>query len=244
MQLTRCPVCHSRISLDQLTQDEAGRELLGLLSQLDTLAGNALVMYLGLFRPATRDLSNDRALRLAREVEAMGKGSVTLELSTAMSETVESMRLKQTEGQFKPLSNHNYLKRVLETVEVKIQTGQQLMKSPAFSIDTAPKSKAVQSIEMLKNYQASEEFPEWFVRTVCGSLAELMIIGGLDGKPAADTMTLVVERLLVELWPKRQWVQQCRFRGAKSLHRAFISYAETTKRWPTVKDILGQVSTV
>ena len=26
MQLNRCPICHSRISLDALVQDEAGRE--------------------------------------------------------------------------------------------------------------------------------------------------------------------------------------------------------------------------
>ena len=32
MHLSRCPICHSRIPLEALVQDEAGRELLTLVS--------------------------------------------------------------------------------------------------------------------------------------------------------------------------------------------------------------------
>lgn len=67
MQLNRCPICHSRISVAALAQDEAGRELLGLLAKLDTETGTALVSYLGLFRSPARDLANDKALKLARD---------------------------------------------------------------------------------------------------------------------------------------------------------------------------------
>lgn len=108
MQLARCPICHSRISLEALAQDQAGRELLALLADLDTLTGSALVSYLGLFRASHRDLANDRALRLAREVLSLGDGT---RLSIALAETVETLRniLPQ-----KPLTGHSYLKRVLE----------------------------------------------------------------------------------------------------------------------------------
>lgn len=112
MQLNRCPICHTRISLDALAQDEAGRELLGLLAKLDTDAGTALVGYLGLFRSATRDLANDRALKLAREALSLGP---TGNLAQAMRQTVEQIQAKGG----KPLSNHNYLKRVLEDVVVE-----------------------------------------------------------------------------------------------------------------------------
>lgn len=112
MHLTRCPVCHSRISLEQLVQDEAGRDLLTLLTRLDKSTGTVLVTYIGLFRSQSRDLANNRALKLAQDTLAL---AAEPQLLTAMANVVESMRAKQQQGSFKPLSNHNYLKRVLET---------------------------------------------------------------------------------------------------------------------------------
>ena len=111
MQLTRCPICHSRISLDALVQDEAGRKLMALVARLDSQTGGALVSYLGLFRPARRDLANERALRLARETLALTEDIARLAI--ALSETVEALRGRQPRH---PLKNHNYLKKVLETV--------------------------------------------------------------------------------------------------------------------------------
>ncbi len=117
MQLARCPVCHNRISLEAVVQDESGRELLGLLSTLDQSTGAALVSYMGLFRSKSRDLANDRALRLAREVLDIATGP---NLVAALANTVENMRTKQQAGGFKPLSNHNYLKRVLESADTSV----------------------------------------------------------------------------------------------------------------------------
>lgn len=111
MQLNRCPVCHSRIGLEQLVQDEAGRELLTLIAKQDQMIGMVLVTYIGLFRSKSRDLANDRALRLAGEALELAPKE---QLLTAMVQVVESMRAKQQQGSFKPLANHNYLKRVLE----------------------------------------------------------------------------------------------------------------------------------
>ena len=108
MMLGRCPVCHSQISLEAVCQDEAGRELLGILANLPGEASRALVQYLGLFRPEKRDLSNDRALRLAREALALCADS--LRLSAAMSETVEAIRAKSGAV---PMKNHNYLRQIV-----------------------------------------------------------------------------------------------------------------------------------
>ncbi|MFN3881911.1 MAG: hypothetical protein ACK4L8_10845 [Nitrincola lacisaponensis] len=111
MNLGRCPVCHSRLHLDALVQDDAGRELLALLAKLDRSAGAALVSYLSLFRSKTRDLANDRALRIAQEALELAPINA---LVAALAQTVEQMRSKQQAGGFKPLANHNYLVKVLD----------------------------------------------------------------------------------------------------------------------------------
>ncbi|MCK9468181.1 MAG: hypothetical protein M0Q49_02085 [Porticoccaceae bacterium] len=119
MQLNRCPVCHSRIGLEQLAQDEAASELLALLAKLPNSLALPLVVYIGLFRSAKRDLANDRALRLVQETLALhGDHGV---LAAALGETVEAMRKKQEQGAFKPLSNDRYLRSVLESVAARGQ---------------------------------------------------------------------------------------------------------------------------
>lgn len=115
MHLARCPICHSRINLEALTQEEAGRELLALLARLDTQTGASLVAYLGLFRPPTRDLANDRALRLATEALGLCPPADLPRLAVALGETVEALRGKEPR---RPLKNHNYLAKVLESIEM------------------------------------------------------------------------------------------------------------------------------
>lgn len=112
MQLTRCPICHSRIGLEALVQDEAGRRLLMLLTSLDTQLGTALVAYLGLFRPPARDLANDRALRLATETLALCPPIALPRLADALVETVEALRGQQPR---RALKDHDYLTNVLES---------------------------------------------------------------------------------------------------------------------------------
>ena len=118
MKLTRCPICHSQIQLEALVQDEAGRQLMAALVPLTPEHGTALVSYIGLFRAHNRDLANDRALRLIREVLELGGAEIT----PALAEVVEVMRSKaqQAQAAWKPLSNHNYLRRVIEGMGVSI----------------------------------------------------------------------------------------------------------------------------
>lgn len=113
----RCPVCHAETALEAWVEDAAARELFGLLTGLTDGLSRALVRYLGLFRPAKRALSWDRALRLAREVLALGLDAPVLE--AAMTETVEAMWAKRDAGDVRPLENHNYLKRVAESVSAR-----------------------------------------------------------------------------------------------------------------------------
>jgi len=238
MELTRCPTCHARISLDALLEDESGSQVLQLLYKMPDHLAHALIPYMSLFRPRKRDLSNSRLLRLMRETLALSED--TTRLATALNETVQSLRAKQDQlpaELLKPLANHNYLKRVLESTQATtalttVQTG---IQPPSRTV-----SKTAQGIDLLKTYPTPDGIPEWFTRTVCGSLAELMLLG-LDGVPAFDTVGMVADRWLKALWPKREWDQHCRFRGAKRLHTAFMKAAEQHKRWPSVNDVLGSV---
>lgn len=145
MQLNRCPVCHSRIGLEQLAQDEAASELLALLAKLPNSLALPLVVYIGLFRPAKRDLANDRALRLVQEALALhGDHGV---LAAALAETVEAMRHKQKQGAFKPLTNHNYLGSVLGSVACRAQAVTTTDPVPA---QQAPSSRTAMAMQALQ----------------------------------------------------------------------------------------------
>ena len=109
----QCPTCHSRFSLDQATEDECARHLMAILGDLPREVSAPLVAYLGLFRSRTRALAWERSLRLARE--ALDLHRDTMAIGAALSETVEAMRTKQGAA-WKPLQNHNYLRRVLEGI--------------------------------------------------------------------------------------------------------------------------------
>ena len=61
---TRCPTCGTTVSLDALVAHEAAREALMVVFALSGPLGSAIVRYLGLFRPATRELTMDRVARL------------------------------------------------------------------------------------------------------------------------------------------------------------------------------------
>lgn len=110
----RCPVCHADAALEAWVMDEAARDFVALLAGLEADLGRPLVAYIGLFRPRKTALTWDRALRLAREVLALTPDAHRL--ASALSSTVDTLRAKRAAGDARPLSNHNYLKRVLEGV--------------------------------------------------------------------------------------------------------------------------------
>jgi hypothetical protein len=108
-----CPCCHARFPLQAAVDDGAARELLGILSSRPMRLSRPLAAYLGLFRSASRALAWERALRLADEALELERDGDLLGL--ALSETVEAIYAKREREPARPLTNHNYLKRVLET---------------------------------------------------------------------------------------------------------------------------------
>ncbi|MBP1130480.1 MULTISPECIES: hypothetical protein [Serratia] len=115
MKIARCPVCHSDLHLDALLEDDAGRELLAVLTKLPGAAAKAMVAYIGLFRAEKSNLSNSRAVKLVKEVLEQHHPSRVL--THALSETVERIRSKRHNGDKKPLNNHRYLLEVYRTSE-------------------------------------------------------------------------------------------------------------------------------
>lgn len=114
MKLCRCPICHSDIHLDQLLEDEAGRELLTLITKCNSEVARPLVAYISLFRPEKSQLSNSRAVKLINEVLELFPSSLLL--AHALSETVRAVQEKRRNNQNRAaLTNHNYLKQVYNT---------------------------------------------------------------------------------------------------------------------------------
>ena len=54
MKLCRCPICHSDIHLDALLEDDAGREILGIITNLRGDNARALVSYMPYLDPRKR----------------------------------------------------------------------------------------------------------------------------------------------------------------------------------------------
>lgn len=146
MKLSRCPICHSNLHLDALTNDDAARQMLALVAPLDGGLGRVLVAYVGLFRPAKSDLSFNRALKLANEAMALTTNMDYLRV--ALEQTVISLQSARAEGQARPLTNHNYLKKVLVSIDEQavIQVKQ-------------PTKKAQSTIE-IKSYGRPESLAE------------------------------------------------------------------------------------
>ncbi|PTU01963.1 hypothetical protein DBR45_14780 [Pseudomonas sp. HMWF031] len=65
---TRCPNCGTTLSLDALIAHDGAREALGIAFKMSGPLGNALVRYLGLFRPEARELTLDRVAKLLGEL--------------------------------------------------------------------------------------------------------------------------------------------------------------------------------
>ena len=50
----RCPSCHSTFTLEQVAEDEALRELMGIIADLPRETSRPLAAYIGLFRGKSR----------------------------------------------------------------------------------------------------------------------------------------------------------------------------------------------
>lgn len=226
----RCPNCHADYSIDQAVEDEAARELMGVLSDLPREVSRPLTAYLGLFRARTRALAWERALRLAREAQGLAEDQALL--GAALSETVEAMRAKQQESGWRPLTNHRYLKRVLESVEAR---GGAL--APAAT--EAPRrslSRTAMAIEALKNHTGPADVPDKLACVVCEAFQD-WLLRSFEGQPSADLITAVADQWMRELLPRREWTDA----ELNRLRKIFENVGRKAERWPQPGDVLAHV---
>ena len=140
-----CPVCHSRNSVEAAIMTEAGQAYTRLLlSQPDWLR-YSLARYILLWAPPKSEMAYDRRLRLTTETLALDPDP--RRLAAALAETVEAIMAKRREGDVRPLTKHNYLKRVLESVTA---TPNVALATP--DVASAPKGKRAQAIELLRQW--------------------------------------------------------------------------------------------
>lgn len=152
MQLT-CPCCHARVPLQAVLEQDACRELLTLLVEHKSIA-RLLVGYLGFFRAEKTQLGWERAVRLARETIGLaGETNAGLAaLEEALQETTAVLADKRAQGGWKPLTNHNYLRRVLEstTARAASRAAPSAGESPASRAPTSKAGQALVTLERMK----------------------------------------------------------------------------------------------
>lgn len=216
--ILHCPCCHSRFSIDALAQDESARELLALRPSPVTLA------YLGLFRTEARALPFDKALRLVKEIRDLGAPD---QLEAAMADTVDALRGRGG----KPLKNHNYLKRVLESQAPA--TWETVPGTPIDSADlllTVPgrASKGSQAIAALMGWGQGD----WLRTAIANGLAAC-VARVLPRQPAADVIILTADT----------WHQALAGRltirdlDAPRITRGFELLLPTLTEWPQPKQL-------
>lgn len=120
---TRCPACGATVSLDALMSHEAAREALTLVFALSGPLGAAVTRYLGLFRPASRELSMDRVAKLLREIVPdiqrgeIERGGVTCPapIDAWVWAIAQALEARDT-GRLKlPLTGHGWLYEVISS---------------------------------------------------------------------------------------------------------------------------------
>jgi hypothetical protein len=116
MQLN-CPCCHARFPLEAALQDDAARDVMGLIGPMDASLARLLITYIGFFRAGGRSLAWDRALKLMRTAVELAPPQL---LEPALVEANASLDEKRAQAGWVPLAGHNYLKRVIESTEARL----------------------------------------------------------------------------------------------------------------------------
>jgi len=155
---TRCPSCGATVSLDALIAHEGARDALMAAFKLSGPLGAALVRYLALFRPDTRELSMDRVGKLLGElVPDIQSGRITRngQIFDAPREAwiwaVEQALTARDSGRLKtPLKSHGWLYEVISSY--RPSAAQLVNDAPSFGINSAA-SKTLVGLKALEDFK-------------------------------------------------------------------------------------------
>lgn len=128
---TACPACGATFSLDALLGNEGAREAVMAALAMPAPIGKLLVQYLGLFRPAQRQLSFDRVANLLNELLPMIAAASIERNGRTWSAPQEYWAMALNEMIAKrdnltlPLKSHGYLLAIIEGYSNKAEAKQE-----------------------------------------------------------------------------------------------------------------------
>lgn len=150
--LTRCPNCGASASLDALISHQALRQLLATVMQLGLPYGGPLMRYLGLFRPARRELRPERAARLLAELlPDIQRGAITRRgrdwpaPPALWHAALDAVLDAAAKGSLQPpLADHGYLYEVLMRLADKQEGAQEAQREQERRSASRPATVQVQ----------------------------------------------------------------------------------------------------
>lgn len=122
-----CPACGSLSSLDALLGNEGAREAVMAALAMPAPIGKIMVQYLGLFRPAQRQLSFDRVATLINELLPLIAAARIERNGRSHSAPLEYWQMAMGEMLAKrdtltlPLKGHGYLLAIIEGYSLKAE---------------------------------------------------------------------------------------------------------------------------
>ena len=127
-----CPACGAVASLDVLLGHESARDAVMVALAMPAPLGKLMVQYLGLFRPAQRQLSFDRVANLINELLPMIQeakiergGRIWAAPQDYWKMGMEDMLAKRDKLTL-PLKNHGYLLAIIESYSSKAEAQAEL----------------------------------------------------------------------------------------------------------------------
>ena len=120
---TRCPACGATFSLDAIIAHDGAREAVATVFRMSGPLGSALIKYLALFRPETRELTMDRVAKLLGELlpdlqtQRISRNGVVFEApAEAWLWAIDQALQARDSGRLKlPLKTHGWLYEVISS---------------------------------------------------------------------------------------------------------------------------------
>ena len=158
--LIKCPACGAQASLDALIDDEPAAQALLLALKLSPV-GRSLVKYLGLFRPAQRQLSWAKVAKLLGELTPMieaqriERNGIVYEAPSAVwAVAIDKILLARDAGKLQtPLKSHGYLFEIMVTECGRNLPTQQVLSEPVATARKPPSATAQALINLEQRKQ-------------------------------------------------------------------------------------------
>lgn len=159
---TRCPNCGTTLSLDALIAHDGAREALGIAFKMSGPLGNALVRYLGLFRPEARELTLDRVAKLLGDLLPDVQGQ-RIERSGQVFEAPpecwlwaidQALQARESGRLTTPLKGHGWLYQVMTQYQPAAVGGAMVLAPDCHALPARqrPQSQTAAAINALENW--------------------------------------------------------------------------------------------